>query len=237
MYARRLAVARWYSVRLTEAEAKVSDLPVLHYCDVHPSTVYTDDDADRTPWNHVRMRDVVRATMQARQLLAEAAMPVPDEWGRCGWCGIEESVVWFERGHRRPDGSPVALCSDCGPIFDRRGKSAAFLDDQRLGLVEAITGVPPTLGESAPTGLLAALEAPERGDGSAWSHLPTEAVEALRWDRWGRFNGKHAPEEHRSEAVARARSRERSRAARLAAQESPDLYGFAQTESDGESRE
>lgn len=226
MYLRRLAVARWYSVPLTEGEARVSDLPVLHYADVHASNFYAGSDADRTPWNHVQMRDIVRGAMTARQRIAEASGPAECVSGWCAWCGRREAEDWTLHGHRWPDGTEAPLCGDCSDVFDRRGQAATFIDDQRTGLVEAITGCPPTMGETAPAGLLAYIEAEERGDGSAWSHLPADAVEALRWSRWARYNGRYAPEEHRAEAIARAQSREAARADRLAAQESPDLYGF-----------
>lgn len=220
------AAAKFYAVPMTDEQARAADLYVPTYADVHPSALYADNDADRRPWSHVSRGELARAAMTARQYIADARIAVPDEWGCCAICGIETSVRWHDRGHRRPDGSRAALCSTCGPVFDRRGKSPKYWDEQRGVIAEAMTGAPPNMGETFPDALRAHAEV-GGGDGTAWSHLPAEAVEAFRWARWGRSNGKYAPAEHRAEALARARAREADRAARLTAIEQADPFGFA----------
>jgi hypothetical protein len=230
MYQRRIAAGIFLAVPITETEAYVMTLPVLSFGDVHNhSATYDGRDHDRSPWNHIDRPALVRSLLEARQRIAEANGPAGCVSGWCAWCGRCEAEDWRLYGHRWTDGTEAPLCGDCGDVFDHAGTSAAFIDDQRTGLVEAITGCPPMMGENAPPGLLAYLEVEGRGDGTAWSHLPADAVAALRWSRWGRYNGRYAPEEHRAEAVARAQAREAARADRQALRESPDLYGFTRT--------
>ena len=133
------------------------------------------------------------------------------------------------RAPRRYD-SPAPLCGDCGPVFERHG-SPAFWDEQRPALAEAVTGAPTMMGESPPDGLVAYAEHRPETDGTRWGHLPGEAVEAYRWAVWGRFGGRYAPAEYRSEAVARAGAREaakRDANAAVKAEEASraDVYRF-----------
>lgn len=222
------AVAQWYSVPLPpEVEAYV-DLRVPNYAEAHPEPVYADGDRDRTPWSHLRRRDVIRAVMTARIAYNDARTPKPCEWGRCAWCGRDESLTWTDAGHRWPDGSPAPLCDSCTPVAERRGwPSPNYPDDARPALVEVMTSVPAQAGEAAPAGVLALHEVgQEAGNGQPWSHLPVEAVAALRWERWATLNGKYAPDDKRAEALARRAAAEAERAASLAAA-GTDPYGFA----------
>lgn len=221
------AAARWFSIPITDDEAWTTDLFIADYADGHPSAVYSTKDADRSPWSHVSLKSVVRAVMQAKQMLAEVEEPKACELGLCGWCGVEKSDDWIDAGHVRADNSKAPLCSTCGPLYDKLpGDPSSYWDDQRVGLAEALTGVQPDMLETFPVGLRAHAEV-GGGTGEPWSHLPAEAVEEYRWQAWGRAGGRYAPDEHRAEAVARAAALEADRAARTVATQTSDPYGFS----------
>jgi hypothetical protein len=229
------AAAEHYSLPVTDDEARAAAIIVPTYAEGHAGATYSDAEHVSRPWAHVRLPEIVRGLMLGRQRLAEAAAPMPCDLGRCGWCGTEKSVRWSDYGHVRHDGTSAPLCDACGPVFDRRGQSAKFWDDQRGGIAEAMTGAPPNMGEEFPDALRAHAEV-GGGDGTAWSHLPCDAVEAFRWARWGRSNGRYAPPEHKAEALARAGARAAERAARQAAHATVDPFGFngaQEGESDG----
>lgn len=225
------AVANWYQVPLPDDVAPYVDLHVPHYAEGHEDVVYRDNDRDRTPWSHVRRRDLQKAVLRARQALADAQTPRECETGPCAWCGIALSLDWIDADHRWPDGTSAPLCADCATLAERRGwPSPKYPDDARMVLVEAMTGVPPQAGEIAPAGVVALHEVgPQAGDGQPWSHLPAEAVMALRWNRWGTLQGKYAPADKKAEALARRAAQEADRTAALASQHA-DLFGFTTRE-------
>lgn len=228
------AAALWFSVPATDNEAWSADLFVADYADVHPSALYDKKDADRSPWSHVSLRDVVRAVLVARQGLALTEEARACELGPCAWCGVVESLDWTDKGHRRADKSEAPLCASCGPIYDRMPDDpAADYNEQRTGMAESMTGVVPDLLEVVPTALRAHAEI-DGGNGQPWSHLPAEAVEMYRWEVWGRYGGAYAPAEHKAEAVARAEAMEADRAARTFATQTADHYGFAGDRNDKE---
>lgn len=219
------AAAEWFALRVSDSEAYAADLFVADYGDEHASPLYSKDDVDRSPWSHIKMSKVVRAVLEARQALAETEVPKECEQGACAWCGVAESLTWTDAGHVRHDGTSAPLCSICAPCFDKYPGSAAFFEDQRGGIAEALTGVSPDMLETFPAELRAHAEV-GGGDGEPWSHLPPEAVEAFRWERWGRYGGAYALPEHKAEAVARAEALEADRATRMAVTEKADPYGF-----------
>lgn len=224
------AAAVWFAVPdVTENEAwcAADTFYVPEFSDTHPSAVYGKADADRSPWSHVEMRSVVRAIMEARQALSEVDAPKACELGVCGWCGVAKSSDWSDYGHVRSDNTKAPLCAVCGPIFDVLPGDyvAARWDDQRGGLAESLTGVPADLLETFPHGLRAHAET-GGGTGEPWSHLRAEAVEAFKWERWARYNGVHAPPEHKAEALARARALEADKEARTIATQTADRFGF-----------
>lgn len=231
------AVSLGIDVSNDEAVAVQATFYVCDYADEHASNVYDQNDRDRSPWSHVDRKALDRAIVTARQALAATEEAGPCELGSCAWCGVEESIEWSDYGHARQDGTRAPLCSTCGPIFDKLpGLPMDRWADQRPGISEAVTGVSPDIMERVPVALKAHAEI-GGGDGTPWSHLPVEAVEAYRWEVWGRYGGTHAPEEHRAEAVARAEAHEADRDARRVATETADPYGFSSVAVDEGSRD
>lgn len=195
------------------------------YSDQHPEPTWKEGERPQDAWAHVDRSALVAALQQVRDELQEAETPGPCALGACAWCGRLEDVAWFDHGHTWDDGTSAPLCSTCGPVYDRRGGSPRYYDDQRPGIAEAISGVPIMMGEAdcIPAGLLAFAESDEASDGTPWSHLNPDAVEKYRWSRWLMLGGKHCPPEHREEAARRLAERDRQRAE---AEQVPDHFGF-----------
>ena len=227
------AAARVLGVCEVSAEtARLVRYDVPTYRGVHPEPVWFDDDRkrDRGAWAHVDRKALLRAIADAEMEREEQTIPRPCEAGPCAWCGVEEALGWTGYGHHRADGSEAPLCSDCSTVYERRWPSVQFWEDQRPAIAEALTGAPLNLGEPAPAGLLAHAETEDGGDGSPWSHLRPEAVEAFRWAAWEHLGGKYAPPEHKAEAAARYAAKHAQRAAQDAAREHADTYGFSASE-------
>jgi hypothetical protein len=64
-------------------------------------------------------------------------------------CGVRESVVWRDSRLTWADGTPAPLCEPCAVVYRRRGEPYQA-DDVRRVAVEALTGHPVPLGNSAP---------------------------------------------------------------------------------------
>lgn len=215
-------------IEISDDLAGAVDMFIPTYEGTGASPVYSADHVDRLPWHHVDRKALVKALLIAKGALTEAAKPRECEQGRCCWCGVARALDWRLWGHKWPDGSDAPMCEECSKTYVRRGHpSPSYPADAHLSLVEAITGVGPSMGDEAPALLKAFHEVGQGGSGDErWDYLPAGAVEALRWSLWGRFGGKHAPAEHKAEAVARARAKESDRAAKLTAIEHADPYGF-----------
>ncbi|MCP2636762.1 hypothetical protein K0817_009315 [Microbacterium sp. HD4P20] len=107
--------------------------------------------ATGTPWDHVSDADRGRLR-EAWATLIAARSPRPSQWGGCGMCGRAEAVGdWWRAPDtlRWPDGSRTAFCAACAAVWDRRGGPSHIDDLRRVG-VEAATGWPVPLGNSAP---------------------------------------------------------------------------------------
>jgi len=218
-----------------EDVAALVRVPVQRFRDVHPEPTWTTGDRKRSrqPWQHIDRKALRRAIAEAQTEREEALIPRPCEWGRCAWCGVDDSLSWHDHGHVFTDGSPAALCGPCSTVYVRRGSpTPTYPADARAALGEALSGVPASMGVDGPVGLLALHEVrADAGTGEPWSHLPTEAVEAFRWAEWGKFGGKYAPPEHRAEARRRAQQADAERAARSAEahaeeERAADRFGF-----------
>jgi hypothetical protein len=227
---------------LTITEARLLPVSVPSWMDT--------DDADptdqrtRLPWSHLDRRRLRRALRGLPAARREAGLDDSTcVSGACAWCGRSRSRGWHGSDYTWPDGTSAPLCTDCHRVWVAHSEPQ-LPDDVAAALAEAITGVPTMLGE-APPPLTMFCEAGnvssdicEHEEVSSdllgaepWSHLPAEAVDRLRWARWGRFGGRDAPAEHRAEAVARAEAEEAVRAARNASEAADqavraDVYGF-----------
>ena len=210
--------------------AALTEYRIPLYSEGHAEPTYLPEDRkrDREPWAHVDRKALLSAISGAATEAAEREIARPCDLGRCAWCGRIESVEWTAYGHSWADGSEAPLCADCSPVYERRGHpSPQYPEDARTALGEALSGVPAQLGSDGTPGLLAYIEAEGAGDGTAWSHLPPEAVDAFRWAEWGRYGGRYAPPERRAEALDRARQIDAERAAGIAAREAEaDAFGF-----------
>lgn len=210
------------------------------YADAHPEPVWTDEPMRvRLPWRHLDRARFADAIAELPALRVEAGLdPSTCVSGSCAWCGRLESAGWGSYGHRWADGTEAPLCRDCGRIYEAAGEpDPAWWEGQRDGIAQAITFVPVMMGETPPAGLLAYAEGEGASDGTPWSHLPAESVEAFRWWAWGRFNGRYSPPEHRSEAVRRHQAAEAAKAARTAAKQAEDaaradVFGFSRHDED-----
>lgn len=186
-------------------------------------------------WDHAKTA-ITQTVARLDQLRIDAGMvDVTCVSGPCCWCGRTWGRDWQDHGHRWKSGEGAPLCGDCATIYVRTGSPAPnYWDTQRDGIAEALTGVPIHLSE-VPDGIHAwaevADDAATPGPSEPWGFLPDGAVEQYRWTQWARHGGRHAPAEHRAEALDRARvSREVARAAHDATETERraalDTYGF-----------
>jgi hypothetical protein len=221
--------ARWLQVAsLSYVEAQLVPFRVPLF---EETTTETTSKPNRQPWQHVDRKALVRALAALPTLRVEYGLdPSTCTHGRCAWCGVEEARRWTLHGHRWADGSEAPLCRSCGEVYERHGEpSVESWADHREAISESVTGVPLPMGFSAPEGLLAYAEHPE-GDGTAWSHLPPDAVESWRWWGWAKWPSQ-APQAAREEAQRRAveqQARQAARRAQEAADEAAkrDRHGF-----------
>lgn len=208
------------------------------YHETHPEPTWENERTrDRMPWRHLDRKQLVRAVADLPRLRREAGIdPAACTDGPCAWCGVIEATGWTSTDLTWADGGPAPMCGDCHPIYVKHGVPT-FIDDVRPALAEAITGVPPMIGEHVPARLVPFIDAAGKDStcevfpGEPWGHLNPEAVDAYRWAQWGRWGGQYAPPEHRTEAVARAAAAEQSRADTIAARERDEAerantYGF-----------
>lgn len=232
--ARLQGAAQALGHHLERLDASLVPFAALPYAEAHPEPTWsTEPTRERLPWRHIDKAALYEAIEQLPVLRVEAGLiDNVCEDGPCAWCGVRESRGWSSYEHTWADGSPAPLCGGCGQVYERNGSpSPVYWDDQRAGIAEAATSSPTLMGEEVPTGIRAYAEGEGDGDGTPWSHLPTDALEAFRWDRWIRANGKYAPSEHRQEAQRRAQAVEAAwvahNVARLAEEaRQQDTYGF-----------
>jgi hypothetical protein len=226
------AAAAWLRLgEVSEAEAGLIACPVPRYADTDAAD--PTETRTRLPWSHVDARGLRRALKGLPAARRAAGLdPSRCSQGACAWCGRSTSLGWHSSPYRWPNGDPAPLCRDCHDVWVRRSEPE-WPDDVAVALAEAITGVPWSLGQAPPRGLVpfCALNGPT-GD-HPWHYLPAEGVDRLRWECWARYGGAYAPTEHREEALARAAAVDASKAARKASQEAEnaamqDVFGFGE---------
>ncbi|MFD4957385.1 hypothetical protein [Microbacterium sp. NPDC058389] len=103
------------------------------------------------PWRHLTDADESRVRKAWADAIADS-LPNTSERGACGMCGRSRALGdWYDAPHTLtwPDGSRVAFCASCAGTWDRLG-GPTFIDDLRRVGVEAATGSPVSLGDSAP---------------------------------------------------------------------------------------
>lgn len=219
---------------LDRQDAALTPFQAMTYAEVHREPTWsTEPWRERLPWRHLDKEGLYAALERLPGLRIEAGL-VDNRCtdGACAWCGVLEARGWGDYGHHWPDGTSAPLCGPCGEVYERNGSpGAAYWPEQRAAIAEAVSGVPVPMGTAPPAGLLALAEVGDSGDGTPWSHLPPEPLEAYRWAAWGLYSGRFAPPEHRAEALARARAADAAKvqrqAARLAEEAARvDVYGF-----------
>lgn len=234
------AAARAYAIPIEEGDGDLVRFAVANFYTVHAEPIWTDEPMRvRLPWRHVDRDGLAAAVAELPRLRAEnGRVPTTCTMGACAWCGVAESLVWTAHGHTWHDGTQAALCGSCSAIYVSTGEPPAQQWElQRDGIAQAATSMPIMMEEHVPDGVRAFAEGEGVSDGSPWSHLDAEALEAYRWSRWTRY-GSYAPPEHRQEALRRSQAAQEAKLAQMAAQEAAraaqeDVYGFAKA---GEAR-
>ena len=249
---------------LDRQDAALTPFRALTYAETHPEPTWGSEPLrERLAWRHLDRAALYAALERLPGLRIEAGLvETRCTDGPCAWCGVLESKGWSSHGHTWADGTQAPLCGSCSTVYERNGSpSPTYWAEQRAGIAEAATDSPTMTGEHVPDGIRAYAEVEDVGksphfagsisagsgtgpeadqrsevtsDGTPWSHLPGEALERYRWDRWMRSAGRYAPVEHRQEAAQRARAAEAAwsarAAARLAAEAAKqDTYGFGRS--------
>lgn len=225
--ARALAACDELGIPLNPSAAELLALRVAPYSETHREPTWSRGET-RGAWRHVSRRALQKAAKEAQKALTRALASKPCTTGRCAWCGVERSQKWHVSPYLRADGSKAPLCSTCWSDFTTSGSPESG-DALRAGLSFGATGVPHPLGESVPA-LRAHFEV-GGGDGTPWSHLPSEALEGYRLEQWAKYGGRYAPEDRRAEALALATQKEQDKAVRTAevqaeAERRNDTHGF-----------
>jgi hypothetical protein len=217
-------------------DAGLLPVAVPLFSSVHPEPTWVEGERATKPWGHVDRKALVKALSNLPRLRAENGLDVATcVSGRCVWCGVSEALAWHDHDHRWADGTPAPMCGSCSLVYVALSEPV-FADDVRVALAAAITGAPPMLGETPPSGLVPYVEVatPEgraRSDAEAWSHLDAEAVKSFRFSTWARYGFRFCPPEHRQEVEAYVAERNAVWAARQAAREAAeqerlDTFGF-----------
>jgi len=170
-------------------------------------TAQSHNTATGTPWAHVSDadRDLV---LSAYGKLIASRMRSISAWGACGMCGRNEQVGrWIEGPPSLtwPNGDRVAFCETCAHVWDVRGLPT-FIDDLRRVGVEAASGVPISLGMSAPDEFRPFCESRAADPAGldqpwSWSDKLTEFIES-RWIG----HPEAAPADRREEFTRRRRA-------------------------------
>ncbi|NNU28457.1 hypothetical protein [Isoptericola sediminis] len=206
-----------YDLTARQAEIAAHENPGIAY--VHQAN-RGDDDA----WSHLDDTDRDRIA-EGVQRAIQATKPVGLRRctdGPCAWCGRDMSLHWTSWGHRRHDGTPAPLCTDCDKIADRRGlEIATTWGDQRRMLLESATGYGGTSAGAIADAIRAHAEI-GGGDGKPWSHLDRQALSEARMTIWGQWP-QYAPDQWQARmAIKCHRHLEKKRAKARADQHAKD---------------
>lgn len=227
------------------ADAMLVPFRVPTFADTHPEPTWTTEPMRvRLPWRHVDRKGLARALAGLPDLRVEAGLdPSECTTGPCAWCGVTEALEWVDAGMTWGNGDPAPLCGGCYRVFVRHSEPS-FPEEVRLALAELVTGIPVSIGETPPTGLVPFAEtvssdhlAGPPGEvtnvpfGTPWAHLNAEALRSYRFTVWARFGLRDCPPEQRDQVAAWAEDREAARAAARAEKQAEEaartnVHGF-----------
>lgn len=110
-----------------------------------------------------------------------------------GFCGTVLATGWVDAGIRRPDGSKAPLCGTCARAWERYANGVVNLDADAVKVAVRVAATSYS-GSDVNVTIPPAVERPDAGDGTPWSHLDPAGFKRLRMSLWGRHGGKYCPD-------------------------------------------
>lgn len=100
---------------------------------------------------------------------------------------------WIDAGTRRTDGSKAPLCGTCARAWERYADGLVNLDADPVKIAVRVAATSYS-GSDVNVTIPAAVERPEAGDGTPWSHLDPDGFKRPRMSLWGRHGGRYCPD-------------------------------------------